>query len=184
MFFFPPLKYFPESNFVHYHFVPIWMKPDKQDYDISHEMGILGLWPTLIQQFVWKLPTAAPSLHLMFQGGKCCISCLTGMNCGIQAAPSILGTFTFTPNPLGLVWEAAAPFAFPGSGVSFMAEAPDGSHIPAVHVAVGWRGQRTTSLMDFGLHTHHPAPYWWLWYSEPWLQLCCSCCPATQCLLN
>lgn len=32
-----------------------------------------------------------------------------------------------------------------------MAEVPDGCHIPAVHVGVGWRGQAATSLMDFGL---------------------------------
>lgn len=32
-----------------------------------------------------------------------------------------------------------------------MAEAPDGSHIPTVHVGVGWRGRAATSLMDFGL---------------------------------
>lgn len=43
---------------VHYHFVPIWMKSDKQDDEISREMGILGLWPTLTHQFTCKLPTA------------------------------------------------------------------------------------------------------------------------------
>lgn len=32
-----------------------------------------------------------------------------------------------------------------------MAEARDGSHILAVHVGVGWRGQATMALMDLRL---------------------------------
>lgn len=39
--FFLPLKVFSRVKFYHYHFVPIWMKLDKQD-EISHEMGILA----------------------------------------------------------------------------------------------------------------------------------------------
>lgn len=56
------------------------MKPDKQDDEISHEMGILGLWPTL-----------NPPVHL--KAADCCSKLgldaprremfhLTGMNCG------------------------------------------------------------------------------------------------------
>lgn len=70
-----------------------------------------------------------------------------------------------------------------------MAEMPDGSHILAEHVAMGWRGQATPSLMDFGAaqgavqHTHHP-PFIYDCGTQGYGCACVAPAAQQQCLLN